>query len=147
MVGYSNTSLKTGLKKPIYGPKCWVFEWSAKSFDLTIWIPDTHSVQYLDVRYSDGNCSKIDLFSYTSFQWTDHFLLFKLILFFVVKASKSRQRHVMMIWQKVIASILLWHVFVTSLLIWKSDHTKKSIFLLKLRILKLFVLQSFLNTL
>ena len=32
-VQYSNGGLKTGLKKPVYGPKCPVFEWSAKSGD------------------------------------------------------------------------------------------------------------------
>ena len=37
----------TDWKKPIYGP---VFEWSAKSI---IWIPDTHTVWYSGVRYSD----------------------------------------------------------------------------------------------
>ena len=36
MVWYSNSGLETGLKKPVYGPKCPVFEWSAKSHDLTI---------------------------------------------------------------------------------------------------------------
>ena len=34
------------------GPKCPVFNWSAKSRDFTIWIPDTHAV-----RYSDGYCT------------------------------------------------------------------------------------------
>ena len=36
IVPYSNGGLKTGLKKPVYGPKCAVFEWSAKSCDVTI---------------------------------------------------------------------------------------------------------------
>ena len=36
MVGYSNGGLKTRLKKPIYGPKCPVFKWPAKSSDFTI---------------------------------------------------------------------------------------------------------------
>ena len=58
MVRYSNGGLKTGLKKPDYGPKCSVFEWSAKSCDFTIWIPDTHTVQYSGVWYSNGYCSK-----------------------------------------------------------------------------------------
>ena len=35
MVWYSNGGLKTGLKKPVYGSKCPVFEWSAKSRDST----------------------------------------------------------------------------------------------------------------
>ena len=48
MVRYSNGGLKTGLKKPEYGPKCPVFKWSTKLCDLTIWIPDIHSVQYSD---------------------------------------------------------------------------------------------------
>ena len=59
MVRYSNGGLKTGLKKPDYGPKCSVFEWSAKSCDFTIWIPDTHTIQYSGVRDSDGNCNVI----------------------------------------------------------------------------------------
>ena len=33
---------------PVYGLKCLVFEWSAKSFDFTILIPGTHTVQYSD---------------------------------------------------------------------------------------------------
>ena len=36
MVRYSNGGLKTRLKKPVYGPKCPVFEWFAKSCDFTI---------------------------------------------------------------------------------------------------------------
>ena len=46
MVQYSNGVLKTRLKKPVYGPKCPVFELSVKSRDLTIWILDTKSVRY-----------------------------------------------------------------------------------------------------
>ena len=34
--------------KPVYGPKCLVFKWSAKSGDFTIWILDTQEVRYLD---------------------------------------------------------------------------------------------------
>ena len=48
MVRYSNGGQKTGLKKPVYGPKCPVFEQSVKSCDFTIWIPDTHTVWYSD---------------------------------------------------------------------------------------------------
>ena len=49
MVRYSNCGLKTGLKKkPVYGPRCPVFKWSAKSCDFTISIPNTHTVQYSD---------------------------------------------------------------------------------------------------
>ena len=48
MAWYSNGGLKTRLKKPDYGPKCPVFEWSDKSRDFTIWIPDTHTVWYSD---------------------------------------------------------------------------------------------------
>ena len=33
---YLNGGLKTGLKKPVYSPKCPLFEWSAKSRDITI---------------------------------------------------------------------------------------------------------------
>ena len=36
------------VKKPDYGPKCPVFEWSTKSHDFTVWIPDTHTVWYSD---------------------------------------------------------------------------------------------------
>ena len=39
---------KSVLKKPVYGPKCLVFEWSAKARDFTIWIPVTHTVQNSD---------------------------------------------------------------------------------------------------
>ena len=40
--------LKTRLKKPINGPKCLVFQWSAKSCDFTIRKQDTLTVQYSD---------------------------------------------------------------------------------------------------
>ena len=39
---------KLDWKKPFYGSKLSVFKWSAKSRDFTIWIPDTHTVQYSD---------------------------------------------------------------------------------------------------
>ena len=39
---------KADYKKPGCGPKCLEFEWSAKSYDLTIWIPDTHTVGFSD---------------------------------------------------------------------------------------------------
>ena len=48
MVQNLNGGLKTGLKKPINGPKWPVFEWSTKSRDFTIWIPDTFTVWYSD---------------------------------------------------------------------------------------------------
>ena len=35
MVWYSNSDLKTRLKKPVFDPKCLVFKWSAKSYDFT----------------------------------------------------------------------------------------------------------------
>ena len=35
---------KPDRKKSVYGPKCLVFEWSAKSRDFTIWILDTRTV-------------------------------------------------------------------------------------------------------
>ena len=41
MVWYSNGGLKTWLNKPVFGPKCPVFYWSAKSHDFSMWIPDT----------------------------------------------------------------------------------------------------------
>ena len=47
---------KPDWKKPVYGQRCPIFEWSAKSRDFTIWILDTHTVQYSGVWYSDGNC-------------------------------------------------------------------------------------------
>ena len=47
-VRYLNCGLKTRLKKPVNGPKCPVFKWSAKSRDLVISIPDTHTVWYSD---------------------------------------------------------------------------------------------------
>ena len=31
-----------------------ILEWSLNLCDFTIWIPDTHSVRYSDVQYSDG---------------------------------------------------------------------------------------------
>ena len=43
-------------KKPVESPKCLVFEWSYKSPDFTIWIPDTHTVRYSGVQNSDGYC-------------------------------------------------------------------------------------------
>ena len=48
MVRYWNGGLKTGLKKACLWSKCPVFESSAKSCDFTIWILDTHTVQYSD---------------------------------------------------------------------------------------------------
>ena len=48
MVRYTNGGLKNWLKKLFYGPKCPVFEWSAKSSDFTIWIQDTYTVMYSD---------------------------------------------------------------------------------------------------
>ena len=43
-------------KKPVNGPKCPVFEWSAKSLYFTIWISDTQIFQY-------SNKFSIQLFS------------------------------------------------------------------------------------
>ena len=56
MVRFSNGDLKTGLKKPVYGEKCLLFKWSAKSCEFTIWKLDTHAVQYSGNWYSDGYC-------------------------------------------------------------------------------------------
>ena len=39
---------KPDRKKPVYGPKCPIFEFSAKSRDFTIWILDTNTVWYSD---------------------------------------------------------------------------------------------------
>ena len=39
---------KPDWKKPVYGPKCPVFKWFTNSLDFTIWMPDTHTVQYSD---------------------------------------------------------------------------------------------------
>ena len=69
MVWYSNDGLKTWLKKAFYGPKCPVFVWSC---DFTIWIPDTHSVSYSSVRYSDGYCSY--LAEWTEFSFSESVL-------------------------------------------------------------------------
>ena len=63
MVWYSNGGLKTGQKKPVYGPNCPAFEWSTKSHDFTILIPDTHTVQYSGAWCSDGYCSLVFLSS------------------------------------------------------------------------------------
>ena len=46
MVRYSIGGLKTWLRKPVYGPKCPVFEWSAKPLNFTIWILGTNIVRY-----------------------------------------------------------------------------------------------------
>ena len=48
MVRYLKGGLEIGLKRCVYGPKCTVIKWSAKSPDFTIWIPDTHTLQYSD---------------------------------------------------------------------------------------------------
>ena len=45
MVRYLNGGLKTGLKKPVYGPKCPAFKWSAKSCDFTIQTPILSGIQ------------------------------------------------------------------------------------------------------
>ena len=61
MVQYLNDGLKTGLKKACLWSN--MLEWSAKSRDFAIWIPDTHTDWYSDfrysgVRYSDGYCNQ-----------------------------------------------------------------------------------------
>ena len=38
--------LKPDWKKLVYGKKCPVFEWLAKSRDFAIWIPDYYTEQY-----------------------------------------------------------------------------------------------------
>ena len=52
--GIGTVVWKPDWKKPLYGQKCLVFELSAKSRDFTIWIPDTHIVQY-----SDESCIQV----------------------------------------------------------------------------------------
>ena len=47
---------KPDRKIPGFGPKCPVLAWAAKSRDFTIWILDTHTVQYSGVQYLDGYC-------------------------------------------------------------------------------------------
>ena len=47
---------KPDWKRPVYSPKCPVLEWSAKSRELTILIPDIHTVWY-----SEGYCFKLYL--------------------------------------------------------------------------------------
>ena len=39
---------KPDWKRPVYGQKCQVFEWSTKSHDFTIWKLDTPTVRYSD---------------------------------------------------------------------------------------------------
>ena len=46
MIRYLNGGLKLDWKSIFYGPKCPIFEWSAKLSDFTIWIVDTQIVQY-----------------------------------------------------------------------------------------------------
>ena len=43
-----SNGLKNGLKKPVYGPKCLVFKWSAKSKTLPFeyWTPILYSIQF-----------------------------------------------------------------------------------------------------
>ena len=49
MVRYLNGGLKTGQKKAcLWSEMSGIFEWSAKSHDLTIWIQDAHSAPYTD---------------------------------------------------------------------------------------------------
>ena len=48
MARYSHGGQKSGLKKLVYGPKCPVFKWSAKSRHFNISIPDSHAVLYFD---------------------------------------------------------------------------------------------------
>ena len=62
LIRHSNGSLKNGLKKPVYGPKCLVFKWSTTSWDLIFWIPDTHADRYSGVLYLDHlNLTQITL--------------------------------------------------------------------------------------
>ena len=64
--------LIVGLKKPVCGPKCPVFEWSAKSSDFTKFglplieyqtpiLPVFRWIQYSGVWYSDGYCFNLNL--------------------------------------------------------------------------------------
>ena len=47
---------KPDWKKTVYGPKCPVSKWSTKSHDLTLWMPDSHTVRYSDGYY---NCQSM----------------------------------------------------------------------------------------
>ena len=53
MAQYPNGGLKSALKKPVYGPKCLVFKWSAKSRDNHL----NTGHWYSGVQYSDGYCN------------------------------------------------------------------------------------------
>ena len=62
MFRYLNGGLKIGLKKPVYGPKCPVFEWSSKSRDGYLYTGHPYClvfrwIRYSGVRYSDGYCT------------------------------------------------------------------------------------------
>ena len=61
MVWYSNGNLKTGLKKPVYGPKCTIFEWLPSHVTLLFdyQTPSLSGIQINSISgvwYSDGYC-------------------------------------------------------------------------------------------
>ena len=62
MVWYSNGGLKTGQKKPVYDPKCQVFEWSTKSHD-----------NHLNTRHP--HCTVSRWLLYMSFMYVQRFLV------------------------------------------------------------------------
>ena len=63
MVRNSNGGLKTGQKKLVYGPKCPVFEWSAKASDYYLKTRHPYCtpctvfrwIRYSGVQYSNGH--------------------------------------------------------------------------------------------
>ena len=101
MVRYSNGSLRTGLKKPVYGPKCLVFLWSVKSCDyylntghqyclvfsiqmITVPVKQNHLNNYLYlltikvvVWYSEFNLNTNPIFKWWFEYWAKFCSMFK----------------------------------------------------------------------
>ena len=67
------------LKKPVHGPKCTVFEWSPKSLDFTIWIPDTISKLFkatLSVLNIDQHSDALKCSLYLNIGIFNHYITF-----------------------------------------------------------------------
>ena len=84
MVRLSNGGLKTGLKKPLQGPKCPVFEWSAKSCDFTIRILYTHTVWYSN----ESSIQTVTVIVYYNAEFSK--ILWILHSFLVYKSKKQK---------------------------------------------------------